>query len=155
MIFVGRSPQMVGNPFKRGLSVAACGLLLALAAGGIAQAQSNNGSSLNAGYGRSSTSSGNYGVSATGTRDANGNRVIIDGIIQGGLDQSSISQSSAWGSASSGSGAGFGGATAIGNNLSVITQGNWNTVIVNSTQINNGNVTANGSSGGVGNDDGN
>ena len=121
--------------------------------GGIAaaQAQSNNGSSLNAGYGRASTASGNYGVSA-GTRDANGNRVIIDGIIQGGLDQSSISRTSA---GAMGTGAGFGGATAIGNNLTVITQGSWNTVIVNSTQINNGDVTANATSSGVGNNDGN
>lgn len=146
---------MVGNSSKRGLSVAATGMLLALAAGGLAQAQSNNGVNLNAGYGRGSTSSGNYGVSVTGTRDANGNRVIIDGIIQGGLDQSVISRTSLSGAADSGAGAGFGGATAIGNNLSVITQGNWNTVIINSTQINNGNVTANGTSSGVGNDDGN
>ena len=29
----------------------------------------------------------------------------------------------------------------MGNQLNVITQGNWNTVIVNSTQINNGNQT--------------
>ena len=140
---------MVANSFKLSLSAAA--LLLVLATGGSALAQSN-GASMNAGYGRASTSSGNFGVSA-GTRDANGNRVIIDGIIQGGLDQSSISSTSMQGA--SGSGAGFGGATAIGNNLSVITQGSWNTVIVNSTQINNGDVTANSNSSGVGNDDGN
>lgn len=140
---------MVANSSKRGLSVAAAAALLALAAGGLAQGQSNNGSSLNAGYGRASTSSGNFGVSA-GTRDANGNRIIIDGIIQGGLDQSVISRTSLSGVADSSSGAGFGGATAIGNNLSVITQGNWNTVIINSTQINNGDVTANSSG-----DDGN
>ena len=140
---------MVAITSKRSLSVAAA--LLALAAGGAAQGQSNNGSSLNAGYGRASTASGNYGVSA-GTRDANGNRVIIDGIIQGGLDQSSISRTSA---GAMGTGAGFGGATAIGNNLTVITQGSWNTVIVNSTQINNGDVTANATSSGVGNNDGN
>lgn len=140
---------MVAITSKRSLSVAAA--LLAFAAGGAAQAQSNNGSSLNAGYGRASTASGNYGVSA-GTRDANGNRVIIDGIIQGGLDQSSISRTSA---GAMGTGAGFGGATAIGNNLTVITQGSWNTVIVNSTQINNGDVTANATSSGVGNNDGN
>jgi holdfast attachment protein HfaA len=145
---------MVGNYLKRGLSVAGCGALLALTAGGLAQAQSNNGSALNAGYGRSSTSGGNYGVSA-GTRDANGNRIIIDGIIQGGLDQSSISRTSLSGVADSSAGAGVGGATAIGNNLSVITQGSWNTVIINSTQINNGDVTANGTSNGVGNNDGN
>ena len=145
---------MVANSFKRSLSLLAGGALLALAGGGLAQAQSNNGASLNAGYGRGSTSQGNSGISA-GTRDANGNRVIIDGIIQGGLDQSSISRTSLSGVADSSAGAGFGGATAIGNNLTVITQGNWNTVIVNSTQINNGNVSANGTTNGVGNDDGN
>jgi holdfast attachment protein HfaA len=141
---------MVANTAKLSLSLAAA--LLALAAGGAAQAQSN-GASMNAGYGRASTSSGNYGVSGTGTRDANGNRIIVDGIIQGGLDQSVISRTSMQGA--NGSGAGFGGATAIGNNLSVITQGSWNTVIINSTQINNGDVTANSNANGVGNDDGN
>ena len=44
------------------------------------------------------------------------------------------------------SGAGFSGGSysgqAIGNQLNVITNGNYNTVIVNSTQINNGNQTA-------------
>lgn len=144
---------MVANSHKRSLG-AATAALLALGAGSAAMAQSNNGAAMNAGYGRASTSSGNFGVSATGTRDANGNRVIIDGIIQGGLDQSVISRTSLSGAADAGAGAGFGGATAIGNNLSVITQGNWNTVIINSTQINNGDVTANGNSSGVGNDDG-
>jgi holdfast attachment protein HfaA len=37
---------------------------------------------------------------------------------------------------------GWGSSTAIGNNLTVVTQGNNNTVIVNSTQINNGNISA-------------
>ena len=36
----------------------------------------------------------------------------------------------------------IGGATAIGNQLNVVVQGNHNTVIVNSRQTNNGNVTA-------------
>ena len=40
-----------------------------------------------------------------------------------------------------GFGAGIATGTAVGNQLNVITQGNWNTVIVNSTQINNGNQT--------------
>ena len=40
------------------------------------------------------------------------------------------------------SGVGTANATAIGNNLSVVTQGNNNTVIVNSVQSNTGNVTA-------------
>jgi holdfast attachment protein HfaA len=60
------------------------------------------------------------------------------------MDQSSLSMSSASAGSWSQSiaGAGFGGittGTAIGNQLNVITQGNWNTVIVNSTQTNNGN----------------
>jgi len=82
---------------------------------------------------------------ATGsTRDANGNRLIVDGIIQAGA--SSYSSSSAGVSAghgnSSSGGTNIGGATAIGNNLNVVVQGNRNTVIVNSTQTNTGNVTA-------------
>lgn len=92
-----------------------------------------------------------YGEEQSGydanTRDANGNRVILDGRIMTGMDQSSLSTSSSsagsW--SQSTAGAGFGGGittgTAVGNQLNVITQGSWNTVIVNSTQINNGNQT--------------
>lgn len=79
------------------------------------------------------------------TRDANGNRLIVNGIIQTGAS----AYSSASGGVSSGySGAGsngrstIGGSTAIGNNLNVVVQGNWNTVIVNSNQVNNGDVKA-------------
>ena len=77
------------------------------------------------------------------TRDASGNRVILDGRIMTGMDQSSLSSSygSAGGWSQSSNGAGFSSGTAVGNQLNVITQGNWNTVIVNSTQINNGNQT--------------
>ena len=77
------------------------------------------------------------------TRDASGNRIILDGRIQTGMDQSSLSRSygsaGAW--SQSTAGAGFASGTAVGNQLNVITQGSWNTVIVNSTQINNGNQT--------------
>ncbi|CAN5290436.1 holdfast attachment protein HfaA [soil metagenome] len=81
------------------------------------------------------------------TRDANGNRLIVDGIIQAGA--SSYSSASA-GVSSSYSGAGsssnggtvIGGATAIGNSLNVVVQGNHNTVIVNSRQTNTGNISA-------------
>jgi holdfast attachment protein HfaA len=49
-----------------------------------------------------------------------------------------------------GLGAAYGGATAIGNSLNVVTVGSNNTVVVNSTQTNNGNqnasVSLNGSS---------
>jgi len=68
------------------------------------------------------------------TRDENGNRTIvngrmeIEGSLTGGLQDSFAS--------------GIGASSAIGNQLNVITQGNYNTVIVDSTQINNGDVTA-------------
>jgi holdfast attachment protein HfaA len=140
----------------KSLRVCAAALSMALTAGACAQAQSNGSASFNAGYGRATTADGNAGVSA-GTRDANGNRIVIDGIIQGGLDQSSISRTSMSGVADSSSGAGFGGSTAIGNNLTVITQGSWNTVIINSTQTNTGTVTAGTTTTttGVGSSDGN
>ncbi len=68
------------------------------------------------------------------TRDENGNRTIVngrmelEGTLSGGLMD--------------GFGSGLGSATAIGNQLNVITQGNYNTVIVDSTQINNGDISA-------------
>jgi holdfast attachment protein HfaA len=37
---------------------------------------------------------------------------------------------------------GIGASSAIGNQLNVITQGNYNTVIIDSTQINNGDISA-------------
>jgi holdfast attachment protein HfaA len=68
------------------------------------------------------------------TRDENGNRVIVngrmemEGILTGGLQDTFAT--------------GIGAASAVGNQLNVITQGNYNTVIVDSTQINNGDITA-------------
>lgn len=77
------------------------------------------------------------------TRDANGNRLMLDGVIVTGSDNSVYSQSRTYGAGDSYSGAGaLGGATAIGNYLSVVVQGNYNTVIIDSTQINNGDITA-------------
>ena len=79
------------------------------------------------------------------TRDANGNRLIVDGIIQAGASTYTSASggvsSSFWGAGGNG-GTAIGGSTAIGNSLNVVVQGNHNTVIVNSTQVNNGNVTA-------------
>lgn len=115
-------------------------LALALAAasaqGGYAAAQSMsaNSASYNAGYGRS-IGQDNRAVEV-GTRDANGNRLIVNGVIMSG--QSSFSG----GAASSASGAAVGGATAVGNSLTVITQGDHNTVIVDARQTNTGTVTA-------------
>ena len=78
------------------------------------------------------------------TRDANGNRLIVNGIIQSGASSyssSSAGVSSGYAGAANGRTT-IGGATAIGNNLNVVVQGNRNTVIVNSTQTNTGNITA-------------
>jgi len=82
-----------------------------------------------------------------GTRDINGNRLIVDGRIITGDDLSSFSTSSLAGQGQSLSGAGFfnqpqGQTSAIGNQLNVITEGSFNTVIVNSNQTNNGDQTA-------------
>ena len=69
-----------------------------------------------------------------GSRDENGNRTIVngrmelEGTLTGGLQDSF--------------GSGLGSVQAIGNQLNVVTQGNYNTVIVNSTQINNGDISA-------------
>ncbi|MGH7021093.1 MAG: holdfast anchoring protein HfaA [Brevundimonas sp.] len=121
-------------------------LTISLMAGvGAAAAQSSGSAGaaqFQAGYGGSRyTTAQNTSGS---TRDANGNRLIVDGIIQAGA--SSYSSSSAGVSAGHGNsgsgGTNIGGATAIGNNLNVVVQGNRNTVIVNSTQTNTGNVTA-------------
>lgn len=125
--------------------------LAGLAFAGLASAQTMNANSAayNAGYGRF-TDEENAPVDVS-VRDANGNLVVVDGIIQAGENQSVFSNSGAQDTVSGVSTSG--GATAIGNNLVVVTQGNWNTVIVNSTQTNNGNVSASSSlSGGVSND---
>ena len=120
---------------------AAAVLALTAAASACAQTMNANSASYNGGYGRVNGQE-NQPVAGT-TRDANGNRVIIDGIIQSGADQSSIVRSDASGWTDSG-GVGFqsGTSTAIGNNLVVITQGSFNTVIVDSHQTNNGNISA-------------
>lgn len=129
---------------KAGLALCLSAAALAASAGAAsAQSMSSNSASFNAGWGRTSGQENWGGSGGTWARDANGNRVIIDGVIQSGSDQSSFFRSDFGGASTHGSGAGFGGATAIGNNLSVVTQGSWNTVIVDSTQINNGDVTAN------------
>ena len=73
------------------------------------------------------------------TRDLNGNRVIVDGRIVTGDDLSSLPLGLYNGS---NTGMGFSGTgAAIGNQLNVSTSGSFNTVVVNSTQINNGNQT--------------
>ncbi|MEO0754481.1 MAG: holdfast anchoring protein HfaA [Pseudomonadota bacterium] len=73
---------------------------------------------------------------SAGTRDAAGNRVIINGLIEGGTGLGTGLYTS-WGQTEYASGM-LGTGTAIGNQLNVITTGNYNTVIIDNTQINNG-----------------
>lgn len=107
------------------------------AAPAMAQTMSTNSASYNAGWGRTADQE-NRPVDSS-MRDANGNLLVIDGVIMNSANQNLFSGG---GVSTSGSGAFASGATAIGNSLSVVTQGNDNTVIIDSRQINNGNVTA-------------
>ena len=76
----------------------------------------------------------------TSTRDANGNRVIINGrfATSGSYTETSgvggYNLTGRWGVSNS--------AQAIGNQLTVVTTGSNNTVIIDSTQINNGDQEA-------------
>jgi holdfast attachment protein HfaA len=116
---------------------------LALPAAAAAQSAGSSGmASYQAGYGGSRYTTARPQTGST--RDENGNRLIVNGLIQSGA---SAYSSTSGGVSSSFSGAGgsgttIGGSTAIGNNLNVVVQGNHNTVIVNSRQTNNGDVTA-------------
>jgi holdfast attachment protein HfaA len=139
----------------RGRLALGAGVALAsLAIAGMASAQTMNANSANynAGYGRVADEE-NQPVDPT-MRDANGNLVVVDGIIQAGQDQSVFSNFGAGGAFDTAAGVSTStAASAVGNNLVVVTQGNNNTVVVNSTQTNTGNVSASTSlNGGVSND---
>lgn len=126
------------------LKVAAAISLIAVAPPVAALAQSAGSSAMGtytAGYGGSRYTTAQ--PQSGSTRDANGNRLIVNGIIQTGASAYSAT-SGGVGSQGyvSGRGQTIGGSTAIGNSLNVVVQGNHNTVIVNSSQVNNGNVTA-------------
>ncbi|HWQ86434.1 holdfast anchoring protein HfaA [Brevundimonas sp.] len=120
--------------------------LLALALPAAASAQSAGSSSMGtyqAGYGGSRYTTARPQTGST--RDANGNRLIVNGIIQAGASAYSSASggvSSSFTGAGNNGGTAIGGSTAIGNNLNVVVQGNHNTVIVNSTQVNNGAINA-------------
>jgi holdfast attachment protein HfaA len=132
----------------KALPALAVAVVAGLAVPAAALAQSAGSTSMGnyqSGYGgsRYTTSQAQTGT----TRDANGNRLIVNGIIQQGASSYS-QQSGGVASAYSGAGGGnsngqaIGGSTAIGNNLNVVVQGNHNTVIVNSRQTNTGDVNA-------------
>ncbi|MBX9574845.1 MAG: holdfast anchoring protein HfaA [Caulobacteraceae bacterium] len=123
------------------------GAVLTLSTADAAQAQSQGyggTGQLQAGYGGSRYTTARP-VSGS-TRDANHNRLIVNGIIQTGVGAYSSSSGGASATGSWGLGGDgrttIGGSTAIGNQLNVVVQGNNNTVIVNSTQTNTGNVRA-------------
>lgn len=85
-----------------------------------------------------------YGEEASpfdaGTRDRHDNRVIVNGRIL--TDGSTLGDglTTQWGQTGGAPGM-LGTGTAVGNQLNVITQGSFNTVIIDSTQINNGDQT--------------
>ncbi len=106
-----------------------------------AQTMTTGAAQFQAGYGQSRYEMQN--AIDPSTRDANGNRVLVDGMMVTGADNSVYAYSKTMGAGDSFSGAGaLGGATAVGNYLNVVVSGNYNTVIVHSTQTNNGAVTA-------------
>ncbi len=114
---------------------------LSLLAGQSAQAQSSGSAGLaqfQAGYNASRYTTA-QAITGT-TRDANGNRLVVNGLIQNGA--SSYSSATTGVGSATGGRTTLGGATAIGNSLNVVVQGNNNTVVVNSNQTNTGNVQA-------------
>ena len=120
------------------------GVFLVLVAAGAAQAQqmNTNSTSFNAGYGRTAGEE-NRPVDFS-LRDASGNLTIIDGVMNTGPDQSTLAGSTI---DAGGNFTGVGGIytsspSAIGNNLTVVVQGNNNIVVVTATQTNTGTVTA-------------
>ena len=117
--------------------------VVALAAAGSAAAQSNGGgSAFNAGYGMGSGEL-SRAINVNRAVDSSGNHVVVDGVTRIGDDQSVFYTRRTGGAGDSYGGVGgLGTATAVGNNLVVSVQGSNNTVVVNSTQINNGAVTA-------------
>ena len=75
------------------------------------------------------------------TRDENGNKVFVNGVATGSAYAvTDHARTSGVGFAGTGSGSAI--ATAIGNALNVTVVGSWNTVIVNSKQVNNGDQNA-------------
>ena len=124
--------------------------LALLASAGVAQAGTDfsNASSYNTPWGM--TPGQDNQTANPSLRDANGNLTLVNGqftssnfgpAFGAGSAGSSVA-SSTGGVGTNGAGTAFGNATAIGNQLNVVTLGNNNTVIVNANQENNGNQTA-------------
>jgi holdfast attachment protein HfaA len=127
-------------PFSRILAVtaiAAFGLVSAAQAGDWTNSASYNGIGAAA-----QNAPSNFSL-----RDGNGNLTVVNGQFVGSSYSSSSGAQSAsayaGGVGTSGGQQMSGQATAIGNSLNVVVVGNHNTTVVDSSQTNNGNQTAN------------
>lgn len=115
-------------------------VLQAVTAEASAQSMSSSLSAYTHGY---AANAGEYAAPIDpSTRDTSGNQVIVNGVMQHGSGASMFNQQTSNGAGSTSSGAQYGVNTAIGNNITVYTQGSNNTIIVNATQTNNGAVSA-------------
>ncbi|HEY0282411.1 MAG TPA: holdfast anchoring protein HfaA [Rhizomicrobium sp.] len=131
--------------FKQ-LLLASLVVLGAIALEGVAHANDYSSSaSYNSAYGLSPGAE-NQAINPS-LRDANGNLTVVNGQFtssafsrQTGVQ--SMGTISSGTLSSFGTGAAYGNASAIGNSLNVVTIGNNNTVVVNSSQTNNGNQNA-------------
>ena len=125
----------------RPLEVIAAALFAASAPTALAQSPASNPSDWTRPYGQAL---GQETQPYQGGRGLNGNRVVINGVIQTGVGVSA--RAAAVGGVAGGAGlAGpfaSAGASAIANQLNVVVQGNYNTVVVNSRQTNTGDVIA-------------
>ncbi|HEX3810817.1 MAG TPA: holdfast anchoring protein HfaA [Rhizomicrobium sp.] len=137
----------MGNIGRIAFAAAVAGL----AVPGIASAANlGDSSSYNTPFGMSSSAQQNQAIDPS-LRDGNGNLQVVNGQFQSSAFAQGFGMASASAGASSStgpngtntSGVGYGSsATAIGNQLNVVTVGSGNTVIVDSRQTNNGNQTA-------------
>ena len=134
-----RAPPAFALHAKACAALAALTMVAALAGTAHAQSMNTGSSQFNGGYSSSGMLNGPVNI---GTRDANNNQVYVNGILE--TPQGSIFSTASGVSRSSTSGGvgATGLATAIGNNLNVVVEGSWNRVTVDSTQINNGNISA-------------
>ncbi len=152
--------ELNGQPFMRTLAklTALVASSIAFSLGAAHAGNLGDSSSYNTPFGMSSQAQQNQTINPS-LRDGNGNLTMVDGQFQSssfasafGMPGPAVNGQGGVGgltnsingvtSGTSSSGAAYGGSTAIGNSLNVVTAGSGNTVIVNSSQTNNGNQTA-------------
>jgi len=146
------SQMLSASRLAGGLAGAGFAAAIAMAHGAAAQTMNANSASFNAGFGRTAGEE-NRPVDVSLT-DANGNTTLTNGLltapagsifgeVRGAVGTGPTPANASGGAGDSFTGAGTGSsASAIGNSLNVVVQGDNNTVIVNATQTNTGAVTA-------------